>query len=171
MEQKKALEQLQLLACDVDGTLSDGWMYYTAGGDGMKRFYVQDGMGITLLQRAGIRVALITSENSPIVLARAKKLRIEHVIVGCQAKKQALEQLAQETGIPLDHMGYIGDDVNDEAPMRLVAFSACPSDAVPVIKSVAKYVCQAVGGRGAVREVAELILAAQHKPNTLPEVW
>lgn len=171
MHWKERLKHIRLVALDVDGTLTDGGMYYSAEGDVMKRFYVQDGMGLTLLHRAGIEIAFITSENSPIVGARAKKLRIKHVILGCQAKKHALEDLSKQLSIPLEHMAYMGDDVNDEAPMKIVGVKACPSDAVAVIKSISDFVSTKPGGRGAVREFVELLLEAQNKSNTLPEVW
>jgi YrbI family 3-deoxy-D-manno-octulosonate 8-phosphate phosphatase len=171
MDCEERLKEIQLLVLDVDGTLTDGGMYYSAEGDVLKRFYVQDGMGITLLQRAGIKIALLTSESSPIVKARALKLKIEHVILGCKAKRQALLDLAQKLEIPLHRIAYMGDDVNDEAPMQIAGIAACPSDAVSVIQKVADYICQAQGGKGAVREFAEKILEAQGKSNTLPEVW
>lgn len=165
------LKKIRLLILDVDGTMTDGAMYYSAEGDIMKRFYVQDGMGITLLQRAGIDVALLTSENSPIVLARAKKLGIRNAILGCRAKKQAVEDLAKSLQLNLDEIAYMGDDVNDEAPMKIVGAAACPADAVYVIRSVSHYVCACRGGHGALREFAEMLLKSQDKPNTLPHAW
>lgn len=165
------LRSIQLLVLDIDGTLTDGGMYYSAEGDVLKRFYVQDGMGITLLQRAGIEVAFLTSENSPIVTARAKKLGIKHVILGCRAKQQALMELAQKLNFTLEQIAYMGDDVNDEAPMSLVGVSSCPSDAVPLIQELVHYKCKKKGGNGAVREFIEQILKAQRKPHSLPHSW
>lgn len=170
-ELESRLREVKLLVLDVDGTLTDGGMYYSAEGDVLKRFYVQDGMGITLLQRSGIQVALMTSENSPIVKARAQKLKISHAIINCKSKKPALEKLSETLQIPLRQIAFMGDDVNDEAPMSISGISACPSDAVPIILDTADYICKHAGGHGAVREFAEMILAAQEKPNRLPEVW
>lgn len=168
---EERLKEIQLLVLDIDGTLTDGAMYYSAEGDALKRFYVQDGMGITLLQRAGIEIAFLTSENSPIVIARAKKLGIKHVILGCRAKHQALTELAEKLKLNLDQVAYMGDDVNDEAPISLAGVSACPSDAVPIIQELVDYICSKPGGNGAVREFIELILHAQRKPNSLPHSW
>ncbi len=170
-ELESRLREVKLLVLDVDGTLTDGGMYYSAEGDVLKRFYVQDGMGITLLQRSGIQIALMTSENSPIVKARAQKLKISQVILNCKSKKPALENLSETLQIPLRQIAFMGDDVNDEAPMSISGISACPSDAVPIILDTADYICKHAGGHGAVREFAEMILAAQEKPNRLPEVW
>ncbi|WP_068467955.1 KdsC family phosphatase [Candidatus Protochlamydia phocaeensis] len=171
MNLDERLKAIRLLVLDIDGTLTDGGMYYSAEGDTLKRFFVQDGMGLTLLQRAGIEIAFMTSELSPIVSARAKKLKVKHVILGCQAKRQALEELAEKLALSLEQIAYMGDDVNDEAPMLIAGFRACPSNAVPLILAIADYVCEKAGGQGAVREVAEMILKAQNHSNTLPVVW
>lgn len=160
---------MRLLVTDVDGTLTDSGMYYTAEGEVMKKFSTRDGMGITLLQRAGIPTAIMTTEDSPIVLARAKKLRIEHVIIGARNKKAALLELSEKVGIPLDEIAYIGDDINDANPIQMCGVSACPADAVETIASLAGYRCKARGGEGAVREFAEYILQAQGKPIVLPD--
>lgn len=171
MDWKNRLKQIQLVVLDVDGTMTDGGMYYTAEGDIMKRFHVHDGMGINLLRYAGIEIAIMTADPSPIVAARAKKLKIEHVLLGCKAKKNALEALCSKLSISLDCVAYMGDDINDEAPMRISGVKACPANAVRVIREIADYICTNAGGHGAVREFAELILEAQGLPNTLPEDW
>ncbi|PJD97488.1 MAG: hypothetical protein CK425_02350 [Parachlamydia sp.] len=171
MDIQEKLKQIQCVIFDVDGTLTDGSMYYTAQGDFMKRFYVQDGMGLTLLARAGIEIAIITSENSPIVAARAQRLGIKHTILGCRAKKQAVEELVQKLNIELPYVAYMGDDINDEAAMKICGIKVCPSDAVSVIKTLSDYICTRAGGRGAAREFIELLLDAQEKSNTLPIVW
>lgn len=163
------LKNIRLFVMDVDGTLTDAGMYYTADGEVMKRFSTRDGMGVTLLHRAGIRTAIITTENSPIVLARAKKLRIDNVVIGCRNKKEAITELTAQLEIPLEHTAYIGDDVNDANPMQMCGASACPADAVETIRSFAGYICDARGGYGAVREFAELILTAQGRPIVLPD--
>lgn len=169
MEIKELAKTIELLVLDVDGTMTDGGMYYSKEGDSLKRFYVKDGMGITLLKRNGIDVAIITGEDSSIVLARAKKLQIEHVIIGCKEKRQALLSLSKRLDIPLENIAYMGDDVNDEEVMKIVGIAACPSDAVNRIRNVSHYVCEARGGHGAVREFIEIILDAQGKSNTLLE--
>lgn len=163
--------RVKLLVMDVDGTLTDGAMYYSERGEELKRFSTRDGMGLTLLHRSGLRTAIITSENSLIVARRAEKLKISEVILGSRDKTTTLQELARRMSISTEDIAYIGDDVNDLHAMRLSGLSACPSDAVRVIRDVAHYVCSAAGGYGAVREFAEFILISQNHPITLPEQW
>lgn len=165
------LRQVEVLVMDVDGTLTDGAMYFGAEGEVMKRFSTRDGMGITLLHRAGIRTAIITSENTPIVVARAAKLKIDHVILGSRNKKHSLIELAGKLGTNFVRMAYIGDDINDADPMKMCGVSACPSDATASIAAIAHFKSSYTGGNGAVREFAEAILVAQEKPIVLPEEW
>ncbi len=167
----KRAANIRLFVMDVDGTLTDGAMYYSAHGEELKRFSTRDGMGITLLQRAGIECAIITSEMSAIVSRRAEKLRISEVVLGCHDKSTTLTSMARRHGIAPEHIAYIGDDVNDEHVMTLCGLTACPSDASNSILAVAHIVCGARGGNGAVREFAEYVLLAQNKSITLTENW
>lgn len=163
--------RIQLVIMDVDGTLTDGAMYYGPDGEALKRFSTRDGMGVTLLHRAGIATAIITSETTPIVATRAAKLRVQHVFMGSHDKSATFGELSRQLSLSPESIAYIGDDVNDYHVMGLCGFTACPSDAVEVIKQRAHYVAAAAGGNGAVREVAEIILQAQGKPIMLPEQW
>ncbi len=163
--------RVKLLVMDVDGTLTDGAMYYSERGEELKRFNTRDGMGITLLHRASIQTAIITSEHSPVVVRRAEKLRIQEVMLGSKDKTTTLLDMARRLSLSPEDIAYIGDDVNDLHVMRLCGFSACPVDAVEAIRETAHMVCQKPGGNGAVRELAEFILVAQNKPITLPERW
>lgn len=165
------MEQIKLIVFDVDGTMTDGGMYYNADGDIIKKFQVKDGMGIVLLKKAEFKIALMTSENSPIVAARAEKLGVDSAILGCHDKTEAIKILADEMNLELHEIAFMGDDVNDYHAMDLVGFSACPADAVDAIKRISDYVCQANGGAGAVREFAELILRTHEKTNILNENW
>lgn len=165
------LSKIKLLAMDVDGTLTDSAMYYSEHGEAMKRFSTRDGMGITLLHKNQIQTAIITSENSPIVTSRANKLNVNHVVLGCRDKSAAIEQIAKKCNIDLSEIAYIGDDINDEHIMKIVGFSACPSDASEIITSICDYVCTTKGGHGAVRELAEIILKSQNKPISIQEQW
>jgi YrbI family 3-deoxy-D-manno-octulosonate 8-phosphate phosphatase len=171
MTVEERAKKVQLLVMDVDGTLTDNAMYYTAEGEYMKRFSTRDGMGITLLRRAGVISAILTSEPSEIAAQRAKKLKIEHVILGSHDKSSSIMDLSRDLSIPMEAIAYIGDDVNDGPVMRLCGLTGCPSDAVESIKEVSHYVCAQGGGNGAVREFAELILKAQDHEVTLPENW
>lgn len=165
------MKDIRLFVMDVDGTLTDGAMYYGPDGEVMKRFVTRDGMGITLLHKAGIHTAIITSEDTQIVQARAEKLKIEHVLLGVHDKSTALRALASTLDIALEHIAYIGDDINDLHVMKICGVSACPADAVHVIRNTARFICTSTGGNGAVREFAEAILLAQGKPITVEEQW
>ncbi len=170
-ELNEKLKKIKLLAMDVDGTLTDTSLYYSASGEELKRFSTRDGMGVTLLHRAGIETAIITSEMSPIVTARAKKLNIEKVILGCHDKSSAIKQLAESSGMELENIAFMGDDVNDYYALKIAGVSACPANAVDSIRSIVDYVCKNNGGDGAARELIELILLSQDKSIILTENW
>jgi 3-deoxy-D-manno-octulosonate 8-phosphate phosphatase (KDO 8-P phosphatase) len=168
---KEKLSIVKMLVLDVDGTLTDGSMYYSPEGEQLKRFFVRDGMGIVLLQRAGIETAILTTENTRIVAKRAEKLGIRHLVMGSRNKKRSMIELSESAGISFANMAYMGDDVNDEFGIRQAGVSACPSDATELIRSMVDIISNYPGGRGAVREFAEFILRAQDKSLSLPEEW
>lgn len=158
-----ALKRIRLLASDVDGVLTDAGMYYSESGEELKKFNTRDGMGIKLLQRAGIITALVTQERTKLVARRAEKLMIPEVHQGVMDKLSLIREMAERLGLSMDDVAYIGDDVNDVAALRAVGFSATPADGMPQAAAVVDYVCRKKGGEGAVREIVEMILAAQHK--------
>lgn len=155
------LRSIRLFATDVDGVLTDAGMYYSESGDEWKKFNTRDGMGIKLLQRAGILTALITQEQTKLVARRAEKLAIPEVHQGVHDKLAALRAIVERHGLQLGQVAYIGDDVNDLEALKAVGFSAAPADAVPTVLKAVRYRCRKSGGAGAVREVVDLILAAQ----------
>jgi 3-deoxy-D-manno-octulosonate 8-phosphate phosphatase (KDO 8-P phosphatase) len=155
------LRRVRLFATDVDGVLTDGGMYYSESGDEWKKFNTRDGMGIKLLQRAGILTAIITQESTKIVMRRAQKLTISEVHQGIFDKLALLKDLIARHDLTLEQVAYIGDDVNDMQALGAVGFSASPADGMPPVLKTVRYVCKQKGGEGAVREVADLILAAQ----------
>jgi N-acylneuraminate cytidylyltransferase len=155
------LADLQLLVVDVDGTLTDAGMYYAADGEALKKFNTRDAKGLELVRKLGVEVAFMTTENSPIVLARAKKLGIEHCFTGVADKRSLLTELCATLAIPLERVAYVGDDVNDMEAMQAVGLRACPADAVAAIKATAHYISPSVGGSGAVRDVCDLIVGAR----------
>jgi len=165
------LKKIRLVAMDIDGTLTDGAMYYSPEGDMLKRFDTRDGMGITLLHCSGIQTAFITSEDTDIVRMRAKKLKINHVFLGIKKKNEILVSLCEKLGLAFDEIAYIGDDINDIPAFQVAGITACPADACAQVKNRALIQCTRNGGHGAVRELAEIILTAQEKPLTLPEDW
>ncbi len=171
MESKlnEKLQKIRLVVMDVDGTLTDGKVYYSKNGEELKSFSIRDGMGIELLHQNGIATGIITTETSQIVTARAMKLKIEHVILGSKNKLKDLISLCDEIGLTLDEVAFIGDDINDIQALQSAGFSACPDDAIKYVKDKVDYISAYNGGNGAVREIIELILEAQNKKITYEE--
>ncbi|MBH0191182.1 MAG: HAD hydrolase family protein [Nitrospira sp.] len=155
------LRHIRLFATDVDGVLTDAGMYYSESGDEWKKFNTRDGMGIKLLQRAGLITAIVTQERTRLVARRAEKLAIPELHQGVMDKLSVIRDIAARHGISLDQVAYIGDDVNDIEALKAVGLSASPADGLPEVVRVVKYLCQKKGGEGAVRELAEMILKAQ----------
>lgn len=149
---------------DVDGTLTDGGMYYDAGGERLKKFQTRDAQGLALLRARGVRVAVVSAERSPAVAARMAKLDIAAYFDGVGDKLAMLERLAARWGARLDDIVYVGDDVNDLEALAAAGCACCPADAVPAVLACADYVCARPGGAGAVREVCDLLLELGRLP-------
>ena len=152
---------------DVDGCLTDGGMYYTAEGDAMKRFCVYDGMGMVRLQQAGVPCGILTSENSPIVKARAEKLQLQYLYLGvgsrvnpkAKSKLEAAKEICAELGIGLENVCFVGDDINDVELLSEVGLPCCPPNARPELLALPGIrVLKTPGGSGAVREITDGIL-------------
>jgi 3-deoxy-D-manno-octulosonate 8-phosphate phosphatase (KDO 8-P phosphatase) len=154
---------IKMVIMDVDGVLTDGSMIFNADGTESKAFNVRDGSGIKYLMRNGIATALLSARECEPVRRRAESLGIDHCITGALDKLPAYRDLLQQTGLADADVCYVGDDLPDIPPMRAAGFPVAVADAADEVKTVAAYVAQARGGRGAVREVAELILKAQDK--------
>ena len=163
MSRAHVLKRIRLFATDVDGVLTDAGMYYSESGDEFKKFNTRDGMGIKLLQRAGLITALVTQEATKLVARRGEKLAIPEVHQGVMDKLPVLREMAARHGVTLAEVAYVGDDINDMGALQAVGFSAAPADALQAVRKAVTYVCRAKGGEGAVREVAEMILEAQGK--------
>ena len=155
------LEQIRAVAMDVDGVLSDGGIWWGPNGEEWKRFCYADIMGVSLARRAGLQLALISGEPSPLVDRYAEKMHIRHVIKGCRNKAEALRDFSAAIGIDLAQICFIGDDINDLPAMRLAGFSAAPANAASDVRGYVNFVAQSAGGNGAVREIVEAILRAQ----------
>ena len=155
------LRNIRLFATDVDGVLTDAGMYYSESGDEWKKFNTRDGMGIKLLQKAGLITAIVTQESTKLVARRGQKLTIPEVHQGVYDKLALLRDLAGRYGLTMQQVCYIGDDVNDLEALKSVGLSAAPADAIPAVLGTVQYRCDKKGGEGAVRELADLILAAQ----------
>ena len=152
---------IRLLALDVDGVLTDGRIYYGNSGEELKAFNIKDGLGIKLLQGAGVTVAIITGRNSAIVQRRASELGISEVIQGREDKIIALQQLTQRLAIDLRECAYMGDDLPDLAAMRAAGIGMTVADAVTTVANHADWQSRSAGGQGAVREACEYLLAAR----------
>lgn len=152
---------IRLFLTDVDGTLTDGGMYYTASGDTMKKFNTRDGMGLQLLQRTGVKVGIVTSETTEIVTRRAEKLGLDYLVQGKRdgGKLAAAREICDSLGITLAETAYIGDDVNCAELLRNVGTAACPADAMPQVKSIPGIrIMSLKGGEGCVREFINQLL-------------
>lgn len=159
---------VRVLILDVDGVLSDGRIIYDRAGRELKCFHVRDGAAIKWLQRFGIEVAIITGRISAPVAVRAKELGIAPVIQGAREKLPAFEKFLRRKQLSATAVAYMGDDLLDLPLIRRAGLSACPADAVKEVKAVVDLVTRAHSGRGAVRELAELILRAQgHWPKLM----
>jgi 3-deoxy-D-manno-octulosonate 8-phosphate phosphatase (KDO 8-P phosphatase) len=156
----KHAERIKLLVVDVDGVMTDGGIILDGGGNELKRFHVRDGHGIKLLIRAGLEVAIVTGRESEVVKRRAAELGIKIVHQRSKVKLEAYEEILKETGMSDEQAAYIGDDIVDIPVMRRVGLSVAVADAEEYVKKEAMLVTERPGGRGAVREVTDLILRA-----------
>lgn len=152
------LEKIRLLLLDVDGVMTDGRIIYDDRGSETKAFDVKDGHGMKMLQRAGIRIGIITGRQSPVVDHRASELGIDLVYQGAKDKLLPFREILEKTGLPAEAVAYVGDDVIDVPVLRRVGFAATVADALDEVKPYVHYVTQRRGGRGAVREICDLLL-------------
>lgn len=154
---------VRLLLFDVDGVLTDGQVLLHADGSESKQFHVRDGTGIVLAQRAGLMVGLLSARSSPATAQRATQLAIPIVVQGTTNKLNAYEEILQEHGLVDTEVAFMGDDLLDLPVLTRVGLSAAPADAVPEVRARVDWVSQAPAGRGAVRELVEMVLRAQDK--------
>jgi 3-deoxy-D-manno-octulosonate 8-phosphate phosphatase (KDO 8-P phosphatase) len=154
------LKKIRAVVMDVDGVLTDGGLWWGPGGEEWKRFCFADIMGVSLARRAGIELALISGEDSPLVDRYAQKLHIRHVTKGCRDKATALRDFAAATGLELAVICFIGDDINDLPAMKIAGFSAAPANAAQAVLAHVDFIANSTGGNGAVRELMEALLKA-----------
>ncbi len=154
---------IRLAVFDVDGVLTDGRLWYSDDGRELKSFHVRDGLGLKRLLANGVEVAIITARLSPIVTERTAELGIAHVYQGQDDKLACLERLLHALGIDAKDAAYTGDDLPDLAPMQRAGLAIAVADAHAAVRTRAHWNTGSAGGRGAVREVCDLILAAQGK--------
>jgi 3-deoxy-D-manno-octulosonate 8-phosphate phosphatase (KDO 8-P phosphatase) len=160
-----------MLVCDVDGVLTDGGLYFEPSGNVIKRFDVQDGLGIKLAQKADLQCAVITGLQSQAVRKRVRQLGIQEYFEGSRDKISALENLSYHYHLSFSQLAYLGDDWVDAPPMSRVGLPMAVANAQPEIKGMAQWVSQAIGGHGALREAISFILQAQGKLDSLWQQW
>lgn len=156
-------KNIRLVVLDVDGVMTDGSINTSGTGELYKRFFVRDGLGIKMLQKAGIEIAIITGRSSTIVAERCKELGITRVAQGQRFKTPAYLELVNELGVTDDEVAYMGDDIPDLPLLMRVGLSTTPADGNPEIMPWIHWQSHFPGGRGAIRELAELILKSQGK--------
>jgi N-acylneuraminate cytidylyltransferase len=155
--------KVRLLCVDVDGVLTDAGMYYGPDGEVLKKFNTRDGMGLQRVREAGIAVAIISSEDSAIVHARAAKLKIDDVFIGAHNKRAAVDELCVKHGLTTEQVAFVGDDLNDLPALECVGLACAVADAAEPVQQIAHYVAKRRGGDGAVREICELLIAAAER--------
>jgi 3-deoxy-D-manno-octulosonate 8-phosphate phosphatase (KDO 8-P phosphatase) len=161
MEFQDRARNIQLLIMDCDGVLTDGRLYFGPGGEELKVFFVRDGHGLVAWHNAGFSSGIISGRNSPIVQTRAMELGIEFVQQGIRDKKAAFRQMTADAGVTPEQVAFIGDDTPDLQLMPLVGLSVAVGDAHETVRETAEYVTRMPGGRGAVRELIDLLLDAK----------
>ena len=154
-------KKIKLVGTDIDGVWTDSKMYVTPEGEWMKAFSTYDGMATAMLKEKGIIVAILTGENSDVVIARSEKLQIDEVYVDEHEKLKRLTYLTKKYDITMDEVAYIGDDVNDLEVLKAVGFSALAGNSPIQDQFTPDYVTTRHGGNGAFREFADIILNAQ----------
>jgi len=157
----KRLQNIRLIAFDIDGILTDGGLYLTDSGEEFKRFNSLDGHGMKMLKASGVELAIITGRTSRCVELRAKNLGIARLYQGVEDKWGAMQALLKELNLPADAAAYMGDDVVDLPVMRRVGLSITVPNSPQLVRDHAHYLTQREGGHGAVRETCELIMSAQ----------
>ena len=160
---KQNLADIKLLVLDVDGVLTDGGLIINSDGSESKIFNTRDGHGMRLWQRAGLKIAFLSARTSEPTTHRAEQLQIDHCLQECHYKLPALKELLKNERLSPENVAYIGDDLTDLPPIRFVAFGVTVPDAPDELKQHADYITTSPGGKGAVREVIELILKTTDK--------
>lgn len=150
--------EVKLLVLDVDGTMTDGGVYYDDHGNETKKFAIKDGAALVLAHAAGLQIMICTGRECPAVAHRAQELKVEHLHQNVKNKKDFLAEFMRKNRLSAANVAYCGDDLNDLAAMSLCGFVACPADACVEVRQRADYICPQKGGEGAVRGAVEKIL-------------
>lgn len=163
---------IKLIVLDVDGTLTNGQLSFNSNGIETKSFNVKDGLAIaSWTKKLGLKAAIITGRNSPIVQKRAEELGIQHIYQGVHNKDEILANILEEENISFKNVASIGDDLNDYKMLKKSSLSFCPADAVQEIQDIVNIVCSKDGGCGAVRQMIEYILKYEDKEDEILKLW
>lgn len=162
-ELEERLRKIKILLLDVDGVLTDGRIIYDSRGRDSKFFDVHDGLGVYVLNKAGVKTIIVTAKSSGTIKPRARDMRVTEVFADVSPKSAILDKILKKYNVNKDEVCFVGDDLVDLGLMKVVGFPIAVFNACPEIKQAASYITIKHGGRGAVREVAELILKAQGK--------
>ena len=157
----KEAARIRLLVLDVDGVLTDGHLLYGPQGEQLKTFDAKDGLGLKLLMREGIEVAVISARSAPALRARLDELGIARTYLGRSDKERALDELLSELSLSASEVAYCGDDVLDLPVLRRVGLPIAPADAHPIVRDEVDWITDRPGGHGAVREIADWLLEAR----------
>lgn len=158
---KERAKKIKLLAFDVDGVMTNGDVTYDENGVEYKTFNVKDGHGLVRMRKAGFITAIITARNNETVEHRAKNLNITELYQGKKYKLPTLEEIKEKYNLSYDEISYMGDDLPDICCLEKVGLACCPKDAVEEVKKICHFISSKEGGKGAVRELCDLILDAQ----------
>ncbi|MBU1193851.1 MAG: HAD-IIIA family hydrolase [Proteobacteria bacterium] len=164
---KDKLSNIKLLLLDVDGVLTDGTITYCDSGEQIKSFNSKDGLGLRLLMDSGVQVGIVTGRTSMALKHRCDNIGITLLFDGIKEKSKILSTIESRTKIPAEHMAYVGDDLIDLPIMKKVGLSFCVADASDEVKDHADIVTEKNGGKGAVREICEMILKSKGKWETI----
>jgi len=157
----RVARKVKLLIMDCDGVLTDGRLYFGPTGEELKVFFVRDGQGIVDWHRAGFRSGIISGRSSPIVETRFRQLGVEFIVQGCDDKVAAFHEMLVAAGMTAAETAFIGDDIVDVGVMELAGLAVAVADAHKTAEAAANHVTKARGGKGAVREVIDLLLASK----------
>jgi 3-deoxy-D-manno-octulosonate 8-phosphate phosphatase (KDO 8-P phosphatase) len=169
MTEKDRARKIKWILMDVDGTLTDGTLLILPDGEELKTYNVKDGLGIFLAHLAGLKTGIITGKSSKSLEKRAENLKIQELHQGILDKKSVLQEILERNGINEQEVAYIGDDLGDLEVIKSVGFAGAVADAHPEIKKHSHFICNHLGGKGAVREFIEFILSSQDKWETIQE--
>ncbi len=160
-ELRQRFAQIRLLSLDVDGVLTDGGVWYTEYGDELRRFDARDGDGLMTLRDCGIEVVFVSLSTARAMVHRGRKLRIHNAQNGVESKLETVESIAQGMGLRMAEVAHCGDDLDDLPLLQSVGLPLAVADAIAEIRAAAAYVTERPGGRGAVREICDLLLRAR----------